>query len=567
MRHPRDPRDRCAAEARRRARATGIRRAASSSATRRRRVANPGDALKDLPRGPGGAAHRAGGRILRRRARRSSRAGPTSPRCRSGRASCAPTPPPSRRWRSSSHSSAIGDKRLCRRAAPDYGPALFAGETMARDTADTTPIESRDQLAAHLESGCKPREKWRIGTEHEKFGFYKDGHAPVPYEGRRGIRALLEGMQSLLGWEPIHDGENIIGLADPVGGGAISLEPGGQFELSGAPLKIAASHLPRGARASRAGAADRRPARHRLPRPRHEPEVEALRDAGHAEVALQDHGRLHAEGRRARPRHDVPHLHRAGEPRFFRAKPTCATSCASAWRCSRSRPRSSPTRPSPRTGRTAFSPTAPRSGATPIRNRTGMLPFAFLDGFGFEQYVDWALDVPMYFVVRDGRYHDMTNFTFRQFMEGLAPNDLPEPRADDGRLEEPPLDALSRGAAQDLSRDARRRRRAVAAAGRAAGALGRAALRPDLARRREGADRRLDRGGAAGASRRRAEDGARHEIPQSDRARHRARQVVAARARGPAGAAPSPATARRTRPPISARWRRRSRSAARRRRT
>ena len=108
---------------------------------------------------------------------------------------------------------------------------------MARDTADNTPIESRDQLAGWLESGCKPREKWRIGTEHEKFGFYKDGHAPVPYEGGRGIRALLEGMQSLLGWEPIYDGENIIGLADPVGGGAISLEPGGQFELSGAPLK------------------------------------------------------------------------------------------------------------------------------------------------------------------------------------------------------------------------------------------------------------------------------------------------------------------------------------------
>ena len=106
------------------------------------------------------------------------------------------------------------------------------------------------------------------------------------------------------------------------------------------------------------------------------------------------------------------------------------------------------------------------------RNRTGMLPFAFLDGFGFEHYVDWALDVPMYFVVRDGRYHDMTNFTFRQFMEGLAPNDLPDPAPDDGRLEEPPLDALPRGAAEDLSRDARRRRRAVAAALRAAGASG-----------------------------------------------------------------------------------------------
>ncbi len=108
---------------------------------------------------------------------------------------------------------------------------------MARDTADLTPIESRDQLVAHLESGSKPRGEWRIGTEHEKLGFYKDGHSPVPYDGPKGIRALLEGMRALLGWEPIFDGENIIGLLDPIGGAAISLEPGGQLELSGAPLK------------------------------------------------------------------------------------------------------------------------------------------------------------------------------------------------------------------------------------------------------------------------------------------------------------------------------------------
>ena len=108
---------------------------------------------------------------------------------------------------------------------------------MARDTADLTPIESPRQLVLHLESGCRPREEWRIGTEHEKIGFYRDGHSPVPYGGPRGIRALLEGMQALLGWEAIYDGENIIGLSDPLGGAAISLEPGGQFELSGAPLK------------------------------------------------------------------------------------------------------------------------------------------------------------------------------------------------------------------------------------------------------------------------------------------------------------------------------------------
>ena len=107
---------------------------------------------------------------------------------------------------------------------------------MARDTTDMTPVESRDQLVAWIEKGCKPRDSWRIGTEHEKFGFYTADYSPVPYEGDSGIRALLEGMRQELGWEPILDGDRIIGLAGPEGSGAISLEPGGQFELSGAPL-------------------------------------------------------------------------------------------------------------------------------------------------------------------------------------------------------------------------------------------------------------------------------------------------------------------------------------------
>src|SRR5882672_5391512 len=107
---------------------------------------------------------------------------------------------------------------------------------MARDVSDATPIESRDQLVQRLASGGKPKAEWRVGTEHEKFGFYLADHGPVPYEGERGIRRLLEAMEGLLGWHPIMDGEHIIGLTDPTGQGAISLEPGGQFELSGAPL-------------------------------------------------------------------------------------------------------------------------------------------------------------------------------------------------------------------------------------------------------------------------------------------------------------------------------------------
>src|ERR1044072_24247 len=108
---------------------------------------------------------------------------------------------------------------------------------MARDVVDLTPIESRDELVAWFAEGAKPKAQWRPGAEHERLAFTPDPRAPVPYEGRRSIRSLLVGMQHLLGWEPITDKDNIIGLADVTGGGAISLEPGGQFELSGAPLQ------------------------------------------------------------------------------------------------------------------------------------------------------------------------------------------------------------------------------------------------------------------------------------------------------------------------------------------
>ena len=108
---------------------------------------------------------------------------------------------------------------------------------MARDTVDERPLESVDEMIQWFAQGCKPKEDWRIGTEHEKFAFYTDSHGPVPYDGDRGIEALLKGMQAELGWEAITDDGRIIGLAGGDGEGAISIEPGGQFELSGAPLE------------------------------------------------------------------------------------------------------------------------------------------------------------------------------------------------------------------------------------------------------------------------------------------------------------------------------------------
>src|ERR1700761_8447740 len=110
------------------------------------------------------------------------------------------------------------------------------GPCMARDQVALTPLERRDDLVSWIAQGVKPKSQFHIGTEHEKFVFTLEGHRPVPYEGQRGIRASLEGMQHLLGWDPIMEGPNIIGLYDVTGGGAITLEPGGQFELSGAPV-------------------------------------------------------------------------------------------------------------------------------------------------------------------------------------------------------------------------------------------------------------------------------------------------------------------------------------------
>src|SRR5262245_58093173 len=97
------------------------------------------------------------------------------------------------------------------------------------------PIESRTDLIDAMARGGKPRELWTIGTEHEKHVYRRDPLRPVPYEGDDGIRALLAGIEARTGWHPFYDGDNPIGLRNDEVAGGISLEPGGQFELSGSP--------------------------------------------------------------------------------------------------------------------------------------------------------------------------------------------------------------------------------------------------------------------------------------------------------------------------------------------
>ncbi len=124
------------------------------------------------------------------------------------------------------------------------------------------PIEHFGQLVEYMESGSKPASDWRIGTEHEKFGWLTDTRLPLPYAGDRSISALFAGLEARFGWTPVREGENVIGMTR--NGANISLEPGGQFELSGAAVETIARHRCRDAQPSGRGGRDRRATGHPL---------------------------------------------------------------------------------------------------------------------------------------------------------------------------------------------------------------------------------------------------------------------------------------------------------------
>ncbi len=291
---------------------------------------------------------------------------------------------------------------------------------MARDVVDLTPIESRDELVAWFEKGAKPKARFRIGTEHEKFAFTTDGNNPVPYDGQRSIHALLVGMQHLLGWEPIMDGPNIIGLADVTGGGAISLEPGGQFELSGAPVETIhqtcselMAHLaqlreiarPLGIGFLGLGMSPKwtRAQTPMMPKSRYKimtaymPKVGSYGlDMMYRTCTVQTNLDFASEAdmvkklRVSLALQPVATALFANSP-FTEGKPNGFLSFRSeVWRDT-------------------------------DNNRAGMLPFAFEPGMGFERYVDYALDVPMYFVKREDEYIDVSGKSFRDLLAGKLP--------------------------------------------------------------------------------------------------------------------------------------------------
>ena len=296
---------------------------------------------------------------------------------------------------------------------------------MARDTTDFRPVEKVDELVAYLAAGNKPREKWRIGTEHEKFPFYVDGHAPVPYGGERGIRALLEGMQKTLGWDPIIDDDRIIGLVEPTGQGAISLEPGGQFELSGAPLET----IHQTCREGNAHLAQLREIAEPLG-------IRFLGLGGSPKWTLAETPRMPKSRYEIMTRY-MPKVGSHGLDMMYR---TCTIQVNLDFSSEADMRRKMQVSLKLQPLSTALFANSPFTEGRPNglqswrgeiwrdtdNQRSGLLEFCFSPDFGFADYVEWALDVPMYFVIRDGRYHDMTHMTFRQFMAGQARNEVPD---------------------------------------------------------------------------------------------------------------------------------------------
>src|SRR5579863_3253095 len=291
---------------------------------------------------------------------------------------------------------------------------------MARDQVDLTPIERRDELVAWVEQGSRPKSQFRIGTEHEKFAFTLEGHQPVPYQGPRGIRALLEGMELLLGWQPIMEGDNVIGLFDVTGGGAISLEPGGQFELSGAQLETV-----------------------------HQTSSELMAHLAQVrEVAQPLHiGFLGIGFTPSWTRAEIPkmpkgrykimtgYMPKVGTLGLDMMYRTCTVQTNLDFSSEADMVKKLRVSIALQPVATALFANSPFTEGTPngylsFRSeiwrdtdnaRSGMLPWAFEPGMGFERWVDYALDVPMYFVKRGDDYIDVAGSSFRDFFDGKNP--------------------------------------------------------------------------------------------------------------------------------------------------
>ncbi len=292
-----------------------------------------------------------------------------------------------------------------------------------QDGAPESPIvRSRDDLVQWIADGSKPKSMWRIGTEHEKFVFQPDTFGPVPYEGPRGIRALMQALIDRYGWEAIMEGENIIALKRPKGQGSetVSLEPGGQFELSGAPLETLHETC------AETG--------------EHLEQVTAIgKDLGLGFLGLGYHPKwtLAETPRMPKQRYAVmtrymPMVGSHGLDMMYR---TCTIQVNLDFGDEADMVKKFRVSLALQPIATALFASSPFKEGKPNgykslrsevwrdtdRNRTGMLPFVFEPGMSFDRYTEYALNVPMYFVYRDGRYIDVAGASFRDFMDGRLP--------------------------------------------------------------------------------------------------------------------------------------------------
>ena len=289
-------------------------------------------------------------------------------------------------------------------------------------------IEHRDQLIASFARGEKPKDRWRIGTEHEKFVYRIADHRAPGYDEPGGIRDLLMALTEF-GWQPVIESGNVIALTGT--DGSVSLEPAGQFELSGAPLdNLHQTCAETGRHLEQVLAAGERlgigflglgmwPDKARADLP--------IMPKGRYAIMLRHMPRVGSMGldmmlRTCTIQVNLDYSSEADMVKKFRvglALQPLATALFANSPFTEGRPNGFLSYRSH-----IWSDTDPA--------RTGMLPFVFEDGFGYERYADYALDVPMYFVYRDGRYIDAAGLSFRDFLKGeLAVLPGEKPTADD----------------------------------------------------------------------------------------------------------------------------------------
>ncbi len=291
--------------------------------------------------------------------------------------------------------------------------------TPTTDIDENAPrLSGKTELVEWFEAGNKPKSDWRIGTEHEKFGFTWDGLRPLPYEGAASIKAMLEGLRDRFDWSPIEENGYLIGLKK--NGASVSLEPGGQFELSGAPLE----HIHE--TCNEVG--------------QHLNEVREIAEPlgigfiglGASPIWSMEETPIMPKGRYKIMRAYMEKVGRLGRQMMFR---TCTVQSNLDYGSEADMVNKFRVSLALQPLGTALFANSPflegrPNGFLSYRSqiwtdtdpdRTGMLPFVFERGFGFEHYVDYALDVPMYFVRRGGKYLDASGLSFRAFMDGNLP--------------------------------------------------------------------------------------------------------------------------------------------------